>query len=393
MRLNRSKSSAFFSSREVPLGKRNISHIVNSYLFADALNFIEAAGPDPSKWRGHNSAEGWSMYILMLMASHPELSAEALREAGVGSVVGPITRHDGLVGTMAIVTMAFLANKDTDFGSQLRSIAPATVSEKESFTSSVIKRVVDLLDSALHRRGGNGYSESTFMLSMVTRAVRCLVLADVSMDASLRNRILDLLVESMEIFISGAHVGNEPSEAGEAECMELILDILGHILHISPGIDVSALGPEGNPYHPESEYCAVMPYILDVIGKMKTCGKSALLKGKHVNNMMKAFLAGRKLIKSAEDDAPSTARSSEIDDRTEEEEATPRSVSSAIASPRATVPKGAKRVAVSRFPSREKASTWAAEQCMIDKLKEIGFEVLLEDQVCSHCVHVSFCVC
>jgi hypothetical protein len=234
--------------------KESVRDIVDRFLYVDALNFIEAAGPDPSKWpRGCNSAEGWSIYILMLCAAQPEVSAEALLEAGIVQVISPVAQHEGLLAMMAAMTLAFLtftrsapsrSNSDRDIDCQTSELITNEADKVGPLPASVPSKIVDLFDDALHMRSGEDYSDSTFMMSLVMQAVRNLAIAGKFRDVpSVPTvfRLVKLFQEVVDVFTSDAvAMGNEPTEAGAVDCLDIAVELLYFLLLKQPSPPVES---------------------------------------------------------------------------------------------------------------------------------------------------------
>jgi hypothetical protein len=95
---------------------------------------------------------------------------------------------------------------------------------------SVALDVLDIFDNTLHKRAGVGYAQTTFVLSMVVRAVRCLVYSGQICDITLFLHAVRLLLELLEIFsTSSEKLGNEPNISGALECVDLSVELLHHI--------------------------------------------------------------------------------------------------------------------------------------------------------------------
>ena len=200
--------------------RRNAEHIIAAGLHEVAINFLKTGPKNPNNWGGNNTAEGWSMYVILLCASRPEFTAEALQSAGALDAIGPLIAHNHISSLMTAISIAFLS---CTLGRE------ATESLLVESHSRAIERVVDLLDDALHNRKGPGYGERTFMLSMVSRAVRSLILSDTCREALIKPRLINLLREIVDLFAKGMQMGNEATEGGDIECINAALDSLAHL--------------------------------------------------------------------------------------------------------------------------------------------------------------------
>jgi hypothetical protein len=213
---------------------RNVEPIIAANLHLDALRFVREAGSHLDDWVGNNCPAGWSMYVLMLLCARDPtpLSSTShvvyvLREAGAWSIVAPLANYDSVLGSMASIVMAFLLEDDPhspDYNR--RSLV--------NFTPDVIKRIVQLFDDTLHHRKGDGYSECTFMLSAIMRAVRCLIVKNICTPTLIRPRLMSLLMEVLDTFRGGKRLGNEVNASGEMLCIEASLEGLFHIFTCTP---------------------------------------------------------------------------------------------------------------------------------------------------------------
>jgi hypothetical protein len=424
---------------------RNIEDIVNQYLHVDCLNFIEAAGPNPEKWRGCNSAEGWSMYVLMLCAAHPEISAEAMLEAGAVQVVAPVARHEGLLGMMASITLAFLTSL-TNYGSvnqAFHSIGDAmpelTRATSEINHSSVVHHVLDIFDNTLHKRGGKGYSDSTFVLSMVIRAVRCLILGSKVTDTASIVRTVTLLREVLEIFATREKLGNEPNISGIIECVEVSVEVLHYMLDLpepktvrddqQPSANQSPSALDRPIYHEEtvSEIKKLLPQVQEATSNLRYCPRADLISNKKTLRMMRDIVAGELIPINfpANTTAPASTSSSvssltEVTSKDKDEAwgsgrnllrkevsfkdlkiSLPstttgrpplRRIGSSSGNTTTTAPSrsaysspfcsarrreaGGFRIAISRYPIEKESPTYAAEKLFVDGLKQLGYEIV-----------------
>jgi hypothetical protein len=201
---------------------RNAKYILATNLHKDALNFIKSAGPDPTKWGGNNSAEGWSVYVIMLLSSTPKMSAKYLREADASTILGPLMSYDHLIGMMAAISVAFMTDQE----------GSSSFNELLESNPAVIERVIDLFDDALHNRKGKGYSKRTFMLSIIVHAVRCLVVNGIHAELLGLSRLLQLFNIILNSFISTRLMGNEATEEGCVTSVRLALESLHHIAYV-----------------------------------------------------------------------------------------------------------------------------------------------------------------
>jgi hypothetical protein len=283
------------------------------------MRFIQEGGLNPLNWGGNNTAEGWSVYILMLLASAPEISAKSLREAGASEVIGPLISYDHLIGMMSAISIAFMTDHEED-GSESSSpsgsssssssaaAAAAAALESKSESSSpsgsesitrllkanpaVVERVVDLLDDALHNRKGKGYSKRTFMLSMVVHAVKCLVVKNVNTETFDTIRMIRLFLLIFDMYANNQPMGNEGSEEGRITCVRLSLEALNHISSRSFSCLSSsfAIIPADHSLAIQRNLKGMSGQILISLHNLRNCSKYALL-GESAHGLVAALLA------------------------------------------------------------------------------------------------------
>jgi hypothetical protein len=158
--------------------------VTSTGIFKELLDIIKTASGYPAVTNfGGNNIEFNTLMAIFSMAEH-EISRPILTQLGAVAVLEPMTAYDTLLSLMGSLAYVFLVGRNED----------SSANEDTQSGLAVIRRVIDVFQSAILNEDGEGYKAGVFTIPAVIRAMYELSLSDGNKKQVAIPKVRDLLV-------------------------------------------------------------------------------------------------------------------------------------------------------------------------------------------------------